>query len=181
MNRRKRTGVRVKNVARVASVCLFVFSAAFLCAQGTPPAVGLEVGKTAPDFSVKMTDGSAATLSGLRGAPVLLHFWATWCPPCVRELPLIVDVASTRADDITVLAVSVGENRTTVSTYLTKKGPAFSSFASGYDDDASVSALYRISAVPTTLFIDSRGVITKIHVGAYSESALKADVDAAVE
>ena len=132
----------------------------------------IKAGSLAPDFSVKMTDDTTRSLSSLRGKPVLLHFWATWCPPCVRELPMIAEAAQVYAGQLEVLAVSSGEARNVVSSYLSRQGGALSSLVSGLDDTASVSFLYNVSAIPMSIFIDERGFITAVHVGAFSASAL---------
>ena len=72
---------------------VFLAGAALLLCCAFPVSAqktGIRKGKQAPDFSVKMTDGTELMLSSLRGKPVLLHFWATWCPPCVRtKLPFL--------------------------------------------------------------------------------------------
>lgn len=137
-------------------------------------------GNAAPDFSVKMTDGTEISLSDLRGKPVLLHFWATWCPPCVRELPHIANIAADRSDDITVLAVSVGEDKETVREYIDSKDGDFASFVSGYDDDGSVSVLYTVTAIPYSIFISPDGIITEVQAGAFTPDRLKLSVDRAV-
>ena len=129
-------------------------------------------GRVAPDFSIKMTDGTVRALSSLRGKPVLVHFWATWCPPCVRELPMIAEAAEAYAGRLEVLAVSSGEDAKTVSGYLSRQGGALASLVSGIDDAAEVSFLYGVSAIPMSVFIDPRGVITQVQVGAFSASAL---------
>ena len=156
-----------------------LFLALALCAALQPLAAqgrAIRAGAVAPDFSVKMTDGTTRKLSSLRGKPVMLHFWATWCPPCVRELPMIAEAAEAYAGRLEVLAVSSGEARETVSGYLRRQGGALASLVSGYDDTAEVSFLYGVSAIPMTVFIDARGVITEVQVGAFSASALDAAI-----
>lgn len=158
-------------------IAAFMCSILPLAAQQT---VGLNIGNLAPDFTVKTLDGSSVTLSKLRGKPVMVHFWATWCPPCVQELPHIAEVAANRTDEITVIAISAGENKKTVANYLRKKKGALATLNSGYDDKGAISILYGVTGVPFTLFLDSNGVITDGQVGAYTEQTLKAAVDRAV-
>ena len=160
---------------RLRGACTAFFLALALSALPPPLAAqsgAIRAGAVAPDFSVKMTDGATRTLFSLRGKPVLLHFWATWCPPCVRELPLIAEAAQVYAGRLEVLAVSSGEARNAVSSYLSRQGGALASFVSGYDDDAAVSFLYNVSAIPMSIFIDERGIVTAVHVGAFSAGAL---------
>ena len=165
--------------ARLKVLRLALLLALALCAGLSPLAAqsrAIRAGAIAPDFSVKMTDGTTRALSSLRGKPVMLHFWATWCPPCVRELPMIAEAAQTYSGQLEVLAVSSGETRDTVSSYLRRQGGALASLISGYDDTAEVSFLYGVSAIPMTVFIDARGVITAVQVGAFSASALDAAI-----
>lgn len=162
---------------KVPAVCLLLLLAALpLAAQAS----SWKAGEPAPDFTVNLTDGSSASLSSLRGTPVMLHFWATWCPPCVRELPLIADAASRYAGRLAVFAVSVGEDERTVSSYLARRGGALASFVSGCDGNAAVARLYQVNAVPMTLFLDSAGKILSVHVGAFSAQKLEAAVEAAI-
>ena len=153
-------------------VLLLCAARAGLWAQGG----AIRAGSVAPDFSVKMTDGASRSLSSLRGKPVLLHFWATWCPPCVRELPMIAEAAEIYAGQLEVLAVSSGETLGTVSAYLARQGGALASLVSGYDDTAEISFLYNVSAIPMSVFIDGQGVITSVHVGAFTAGALEAAI-----
>ncbi|MCI6179002.1 MAG: TlpA family protein disulfide reductase, partial [Treponema porcinum] len=110
----------------------------------------------------------------------LLHFWATWCPPCVRELPYIAKIAAERQDEITVLAISAGETKETVVEYINSKDGDFSSFVSGCDEDSSISFMYNVTAIPYTLFISADGIITDTQMGAYTPERLKSAVDKAV-
>ncbi len=164
--------------APLALLLLFLFCSAQTALWAQSDAIGQ--GMAAPDFSVKMTDGTVRSLSSLRGKPVMLHFWATWCPPCVRELPMIAEAAQAYSGRLEVFAVSAGESRETVSAYLDRQGGALSSFVSGYDDTAEVSFLYNVSAIPMTLFIDEAGIITFVQIGAFNQSTLDAAIERAL-
>lgn len=162
---------------------VFLAGAALLLCCAFPVSAqktGIRKGKQAPDFSVKMTDGTELMLSSLRGKPILLHFWATWCPPCVRELPSVAKISAERSDEITVLAISAGETKETVSEYINSKDGDFSSFVSGCDEDSSISFMYNVTAIPYTLFISADGIITDVQMGAYTPERLKSAVDKAV-
>lgn len=163
---------------------LFVFmisGIAVSVGQGAGNSGGaLKVGSTAPDFTVGMTDGSSVSLSSLRGRPVLLHFWATWCAPCVRELPLIAEAASKYSGELAVLPVCIADSASEVSSYLEKRGETFRSFVSGVDKDFSAALLYQVHGIPHTIFIDGDGVITEIQTGAYSKASLENSIKKAL-
>jgi peroxiredoxin len=136
----------------------------------------LSIGQTAPDFTfIGAIPAKQQKLSDYRGKPVALHFWAAWCGPCVRELPLISALSSSKSDDITVLAVNCGEADRYVSSFLSKRNLRLNIVM---DRDNSISALYNIDAIPQTFMIDADGVIRSIRVGSYTKTELDRDVSA---
>lgn len=135
--------------------------------------LSIKKGVAAPDFSVKMIDGTEVSLSTLKGKTVLLHFWATWCPPCVRELPHIADMAIKYSNDITVLTISAGEDKNTVLKFLESKNGNLSSLISGYDDNGLISSKYNVSAIPYTIFINKDGIVSDLNIGAYTPEKLE--------
>ena len=81
-----------------------------------------QIGTTAPDFTV--SDGQKTVqLSQLRGKPVLLNFWATWCPPCVQEVPDLVALQQQMGDKVIVLAVSMDEDEAAYKAFTAKNMP----------------------------------------------------------
>ena len=78
-------------------------------------AQGPQVGKQAPDFQLQSLDGQSVSLSSFQGKPVLINFWATWCPPCRGEMPYIQQVYEEWSDKgLVILAIDIGENPSTV-------------------------------------------------------------------
>ena len=131
----------------------------------------IHAGDTAPDFTVEMLDGSSVTLSELQGKPVLLIFWATWCPPCREELShLQAGVIDQFGDSITVLPISRGEERSTVENFLNKMGYTF---AVGLDGDQSIYRMYASNYIPRCFVINSEGVVEYAGVGYDEEIAAK--------
>jgi cytochrome c biogenesis protein CcmG/thiol:disulfide interchange protein DsbE len=122
-------------------------------------------GFLAPDFTLTGTDGQPWTLAELRGNPVILNLWATWCPPCRAEMPTIQQVyESNRERGLVVFAVN--------TTYQDSadKAAAFAeefelTFPILLDIDGTVSRQYQLRALPTTFFIDAQGVIQMVAVG----------------
>ena len=145
--------------------------------QGQVPAP--QVGFLAPDFTLPTLDGGTQTLSDLRGQVVVLNFWASWCPPCRAEMPALARVAQEYADrGVTVLAVNAtaSDSREAAQRFLHDIG--VTDLPVVLDTDGQVVQTYRISAFPTTFFVDAQGVIRDIVVGGpLSEASLRARLD----
>lgn len=121
------------------------------------------VGHLAPDFVLHDLSGAPVRLSSLRGQVVLVNIWATWCPPCRAEMPAIEAVyRQYAAQGFTVLAVNQAEELPAVADYLQQQGLSFPALL---DLDGAVSATYRAGVLPTTFFIDRRGVVRAIYRG----------------
>lgn len=117
---------------------------------GTPPAV---------EFELPGLDGTTYRLSGLRGKVLLVNFWATWCPPCLEEMPAIQQAWSTlHGDDFEVLGVNVSEDEETVKRFLAEFTPALE-FPILLDQSMAVFNEWSIRVLPTTYIIDKQGRI----------------------
>ncbi|MBR3118007.1 TlpA disulfide reductase family protein [Oceanobacillus profundus] len=142
---------------RIVSALLFIgvfFSTIGLVAAED---IGTEVGQKAPDFKLITSDGETVQLSDFKGKRVLLNFWASWCPPCREEMP---DLERFYQDkDAVVLAVNLTNmemNKKTVNEFIETYGLTFPVLM---DEEGQVSRLYRISPIPTTYMIDTKGII----------------------
>lgn len=107
----------------------------------------------APDFSLPDPSGKPWTLAGLRGRPVLLNFWATWCPPCVEEMPSMEALANRLGDRAVVLAISVDEDWDVVKKFFAH-GTTLSLLL---DKEKAVSKRYGSEKFPETFLIDRDG------------------------
>lgn len=120
-------------------------------------------GDMAPDFTANLADGSTFTLSEKSGKVILLNFWATWCGPCVGEMPAFQDLYEEYGDKIEILAVNSMEDEDTVNQFI---GDTGYTFPIAYDVDGTISFTYPSSGIPYTLVIGADGIVKKIYVGA---------------
>jgi len=125
-----------------------------------------KVGDAALDFEIKTIDGEAFRLSDHLGKVVFLNVWATWCGPCVMEMPDIEKLASTYPEDLVVLGVSCDDSEEVVKSFVEQMGYTYE-FA--WDGNYLVSGLlYPSYAIPNSIFIGPDGIITSIEMGAAS-------------
>lgn len=134
------------------------------------PTIGVDLGEQAPDFTLSNTASVDVTLSDLRGKPVLLYFWASWCPNCTVQSPRIQGFHETFGESLTVLSINVGESAQRAGTYLSSNGWTFPCVLSS---NAVVSA-YNVYAIPDAVLLDADGlVIFNGHPGNLTEAALR--------
>lgn len=152
--------------------------AASSASQGTSSvgaATGNRVGDEAPELELPLYDGGSVSLNELRGKPVFLNFFATWCGPCVRELPDIQKIYEDYGDSVHVLCVNSGEDAETVSEFLADKSY---SFPIALDVDNVTTKPYSIEAIPQTFVLDSEGVISWHMLGGADYKTFAAALDA---
>ncbi len=149
-----------------------------------PPTAGLRVGDMAPELAgtsdglpVELVDldGRPVRLADLRGRPVWINFWASWCPPCQEEVPVVRAIHERyRAEGLVVLGISVQETSPEdVRAYVAKYGL---SYAIGFDATSAVFRTYRVFGLPTQFFLDREGVIRQVVNGPLTEAQAEAIV-----
>lgn len=165
-----RSGLATLAILAIALIGLLVLTGCELSSmdieaagQGSNDAVGIKVGEVAPDFTLTDLDGNQVSLSDLRGKTVLINFWATWCPPCRKEMPDIESLYQQYRDqDFVVLGVDIAESADNVRRFVKKGG---FSWTFVIDSDYTTSVNYRIRAIPSSFFVDEEGVVKAAHVG----------------
>ena len=133
-------------------------------------------GLVAADFQLKSVAGEPVRLSDLRGSVVVLDFWATWCGPCRRELPIVEKLRAEFVGKVQFLGIN-DEEKSTVAAFLKKNAYQLSVLMDGRRD---VHRQYGVRAVPTLLVIDRGGVIRQHFVGGPTEETLRKAIDAAL-
>ncbi len=162
-----------------AAALLFLIAVLLLVnlPEKEPAALGAEPGELLPDFSVDCLDGGRFRLAEHRGKTVVINLWATWCTPCVKELPNFDRLQREYPAEVAVLALHSPPVTADVSDYLS----AFSyGIPFAVDEDGSLSAALNASTVlPQTLIVGPDGVVTYNQSGALSYEELLALVSAA--
>ncbi|MBT2647485.1 TlpA family protein disulfide reductase [Bacillus sp. ISL-34] len=119
---------------------------------------GLKIGAKAPNFSLKTLDGKQVELSDYKGKKVMLNFWATWCPPCKKEMPDMEKYTQQAGDDVVVLAVNI-DPENDVQAFVEDNGITFTIPLDSQSAKNPVNERYKILSIPTTYFIDKEGII----------------------
>lgn len=127
------------------------------------PGMPIKEGVAAPDFTGELMDGSSITLSELQGKPVIINFWATWCGPCVKEMPAFERLKEDFGDKIGIIAVNCGDDAETVKDFVEENGYTFPVVL---DEEYSISMLYPTNSIPYTVVLDAEGKVTHISTGA---------------
>ena len=127
------------------------------------PGMPIKEGVAAPDFTGELMDGTSITLSELQGKPVIINFWATWCGPCVKEMPAFERLKDDFGDKIGIIAENCGDDAETVKDFVEENGYTFPVVL---DEEYSISMLYPTNSIPYTVVLDAEGKVTHISTGA---------------
>jgi cytochrome c biogenesis protein CcmG, thiol:disulfide interchange protein DsbE len=148
----------------------------------SPDAVQLNIapqkGFLAPDFETQTLTGETIRLSDLRGKPVILNLWASWCPPCREEMPALQRIYIEYKDKgLLVLGfhMTAQDSQGAAMNFVRENGLTFPTLL---DLDGEVSRIYHVQALPTTFFISSDGVIKDLIIGGpVSEAVFRAQAN----
>ena len=131
-----------------------------------------KVGDPAPEISAVDLNGRPVKLSALRGTPVIVNFWASWCVPCRDEMPLLRDeLAQHGPDDLAIVGVVFKDQPDAARAFAESFGVTWPSAA---DPDGAIAKAYRVVAPPQSYFIDRKGILRSIQIG----EILQGDFDA---
>jgi cytochrome c biogenesis protein CcmG/thiol:disulfide interchange protein DsbE len=145
------------------------------CQCGRDSAQVARVGRPAPEFALPALDGQTVSLGDFQGKPVMVNFWATWCGPCVHEVPYIQETYEVwSGKGLVILAVNLGESPSQVQGFMQENQLSFPVLLDG---GGEVAGQYGVRGIPTTVFIDSEGITRNIKQGSYpSRAAIEVDL-----
>ena len=141
-------------------ICVILAAAGCAAATASDPFAN---GTAAPGFQLESAAGKSVNLSDYRGQVVLLNFWASWCGPCRKEMPILEQLHKQyKSKGFTMVGVNVEPSSADAVNWL-KSTPV--SFPILFDTDSSVSKLYRVEGMPNTVIVDRNGKVRYIHRG----------------
>lgn len=146
-----------KSILYILIIISFVLSTNILFANTSD-------NKKAPDFALKTLEGKVVKLSDYKGKIVIIDFWATWCPPCRKGIPDLIELQKTYSKDLVIIGISLDQERT-----LKDLKPFIENYKINYPvvlgDEKVVKNYGGVNAIPTSFIVDQKGFIIDSHVG----------------
>ena len=159
----------MKKIMKTTVLLVLILTLVQLCASAA--FADTSVGEVCPDFSLTTLSGETFRLSDYRGKVVFINIWATWCGPCVSEMPDIQRLQDTYSD-LKVLGVSVDDSASTARNFAQKNGYTYTMAM----DDNNYTVTWKIfpsNYIPNSIFIDPNGVVTYLNYGSMSYDRMK--------
>ena len=174
---KRRKQQRANNILFAAGGLLVLIAIVLLFSNksGAQQAVEpVEVGKPLADFSLPDINGETVKLSDYAGKVVLINAWATWCPPCIAEMPDLHAYYQEHQDEgFVILAINGGESASTAAAFASQKGLTFPVLV---DPTTSFLTSLGISSYPTSILVGADGVVKAVHLGMFTPQALEDEV-----
>jgi len=152
--------------ARVAFLSLFVLGMA-----ASPPLVG----GPAPAFKLKTVNGDVVNSTDLKGQFVILNFWATWCVPCIKEMPEFQKAHTVLGSEVKIIGINLAETKEKVAAYMEDRHLSFPILL---DEYGNVSQEYEVMHLPVTFFITPDGIVReKIFGGGITQKMIEVKIN----
>jgi thiol-disulfide isomerase/thioredoxin len=132
-------------------------------------------GRPLPDLTLDTLDGGTVNLTSYKGRPVVVNFWASWCPPCLKEMPDFEQVYQQRDGSVAFVGINVRESAATANELATRTGVTYDLVL---DTNGEASRAFTVVNMPTTVFVGADGTITSVHAGALTAAELNDRIDA---
>ena len=137
----------------------------------------VSVSRPAPEFDLKSLDGRPVRLTDLRGKPMIINFWASWCTECRKEHPLIMAAHDRFGDRIEFVGVVFQDSASNAKSYLVEMGDiAVGSYPNLLDPGSRTAIDYGVYGVPETFFVDRRGIVLAKRVGRVTQPILDREI-----
>ncbi len=158
---------KILQILSLLAVCLLAFAVLLYPKISKSCAIK---GKKAKDFTVYNAQIKPVKLSDFYGKPIVVNFWATWCPPCRSELPAFNELFTKYENQVVFLMVNLDDEISTVTALMKENGYTFPVY---YDVYGGASKAYEVESIPETLFINADGTIENFHTGAMTKAILE--------
>jgi peroxiredoxin len=133
-----------------------------------------ETGWTVPDVRLPTLDGDSVALSDFRGRPIVVNFWASWCPPCREEFPVLEAARDRHLEDgLEILGITHNDGPTYSQAFVSERGAAWPMLV---DADDRARNAFGAMGLPTSYFVDAHGVVRQVHFGPLDERTLEAEL-----
>jgi cytochrome c biogenesis protein CcmG, thiol:disulfide interchange protein DsbE len=163
--------LRWRVVGAVLPLILLAAWAGTMLAMRGPSAAGLQIGQPAPDVALTDLDGNTLRLSELRGQPVIVNFWASWCGPCVEEFPVLERaIARHQADGLAVVGIVFRDNSEAARDFMARMG---ASWTAAMDPGELTAQSFGVLAPPESFFIDRDGIVRGRQIGQLTANDLE--------
>lgn len=158
----------------ILGVALVVIFAISLPSNSLASINPIKVGEPISNISLTDLQGNVVKLSDYAGKTILINAWATWCPPCRAEMPLLQSFYEAhQAEGFTMLAINAGEPQLAVSSFINQNGFSFPVLL---DPNNGVLNQLGISSFPTSVLVSPDGIVQAIHVGMFTPETLETEI-----
>jgi cytochrome c biogenesis protein CcmG, thiol:disulfide interchange protein DsbE len=164
-------------VAAVLPILLLAGWATLLVAEQAAP--GARIGEAAPDFALADLDGQPVSLADLRGRPVIVNFWASWCAPCVEEFPLLARALDEHAaDGLAIVGIVYRDRSEDARAFMDRMGARW---PAAIDPGEVVAGSYGVFGPPESFFINRDGIVAGRQIGQLSAADLDRQLTAILD
>lgn len=168
--------MRVTKSASVLVLTVFVVIVAYSFTRQSGDTLGAQpIGHAAPAFSLPLYDGKSLSLADLKGKPVVVNFWASWCDPCREEAPTLEWVwEQYKGKGVIFLGVDIWDSEPDARAFIKEFGLTY---PNGADPGGAIANQYGVTGVPETYFIGKDGKVTRKFIGAVNERQMIASIE----